>query len=74
MEANTPRNTRRKPPARPIAAPSDAAWHEVSAVRLIVGMAVVLFAWCAIELIIAGWHWLVDAEALVRMVSQRGVA
>ena len=73
MEANTPLNTRRKPSAQPIAAPSDAAWHEISAVRLIVGLAVVLFAWCAIELLIAGWHWLVDAEALVRMMSQRGV-
>lgn len=74
MEANTPSNIQRKPPARPIAAPSYAAWHEVSAVRLIVGLAVVLFAWCAIELLIVGWHWMVDAEALVRMMSQRGAA
>lgn len=74
MEANTPCNTRRNPPERTTAAPSDVAWHEISAVRLIVGLAVVLVAWCAIELLIAGWHWLVDAEALVRMMSQRGAA
>ena len=73
MEATTPRNTRRKPPARPIAAPSDVAWHEINAVRLIVGLAVVLFAWCTIELLIAGWKWLAAAETLVRMVAQRGV-
>ena len=74
MEANTPRNTRRKPPARPTATPSDAAWHDGSALRLITGLIGLLVAWGAIELLIAGWHWLIDAEALVRMVSQRGAA
>ena len=69
MDANTPCNARRKPPARPTAAPSDAAWHEVSAVRLIVGLAVVLFAWCAIELLIAGWKWLAAAKVMVTLAA-----
>ena len=73
MEAKTPRNAQRKPPGRPTAAPSDAAWHDGSALRLITGLIGILVAWGAIELLIACWNWLIDAEALVRMVAQRGV-
>lgn len=69
MEANTPSNTRHKPPARLTAAPSDAAWHEISAVRLIAGVAVVLAAWLAIELIVAGWKWLAAAKFVVAMAA-----
>ena len=72
MEANNPCNTRRKPLARLTAAPSDAAWHEISAVRLIAGVAIVLAAWCAIELVVAALHWLSMARLVVAMAA--GVA
>ena len=72
MEANNPCNARRKPPpARLTAAPTDAAWHEISALRMIAGVAIVLIAWCAIELILAGWQWLDAAIHLARDAATR---
>lgn len=72
MEANNPSNTRRKPPARRTAAQAqaDAAWYEFSAARLIVGLGVVLAAWCLIALVLAGWQWLAAAKFVLAVASR----